>query len=220
MPRFARAMTVFAAVSACAAVVGCASEPVGPSFMEVDRARYDVAFDAACAVAREEGLVPEITDRRAGSIETQALTAGSLLEPWAWTDLTATEVVEGTFGFERRRARFEFVASGFRPQPPEGTTPLAGPVLPGSERGSGANVPAIEGPLELRVSVSVERQFRPGYQGPAYTRGLGSFSTDVTVKDDGRAPRDRSTWTPISRDERLERMLITRIAERLAPPLK
>lgn len=194
---------------------GCASDSKGPDFLPVAQDRYDLVFDAACEVARSEGLVPEITDRRAGSIETQARTAGSVIEPWAWKDLTASEVVEGTFGFERRRARFEFVPAGFKPVPPEGTSPLAGPVLPGSERGTGADVARSRNDLELRVSVSIERQFRPGYQGPAYTRSLGTFATDVTVKDDPRAPRDRSLWTPVARDERLERLLLERIAARL-----
>ncbi|MFM7261876.1 MAG: hypothetical protein ACKO3W_14880 [bacterium] len=227
---------------ACAGAVwllgGCATESNGPDFLPVASSQYERVFDAACEVARGEGLIPEITDRRAGSIETQPRIAGSALEPWAWQDLTASEVVEGTFGFERRRARFEFVPAGFRPVPPEGTSPLAGPVLPGSSRGSGADVmqpqgdrrqgdqkqgdqkqgDQKQGELELRVSVSVERQFRPGYQGPAYTRALGSFATDVTVKDDPRALRDRSLWTPVARDERLERLLLERIAARVAVP--
>jgi hypothetical protein len=204
------------ALPAMLLATGCATVTEGPEFVPVQQGSYERAFDAACAVAREEGLIPEITDRRAGSIETQPRTAGSLLEPWAWQDLTASEVVEGTFGFERRRARFEFVPAGFRPIPPEATAPLAGPILPGSSRGTGADVASATGDLELRVSVSVERQFRPGYQGPAYTRSLGSFSTDVTRKDDPRAPRDLSMWTPISRDERLERILLERVAAKLA----
>jgi hypothetical protein len=93
-------------------------------------------------------------------------------------------------------------------------------VLPGSSRGTGTDIPNAIGDLELRVSVSVERQFRPGYQGPAYTRSLGRFSTDVTTKDDPLAPRDRSNWTPIARDERLERVLIDRIAAKLSTTVK
>jgi hypothetical protein len=143
-----------------------------------------------------------------------------VIEPWAWGEMTADDVVEGTFGFERRRARFEFVPAGFRPTAPEGTAPLAGPILPGSERGQGSDVARATGELEVRVSVSVERQFRPGYQGGAYTRALGSYSRDTTMKDDPTTPRDRSTWTAVARDERMERTLIDRLAKRLAdaPP--
>ena len=207
----------FAAISSISAVIaGCASEPKGPTFVAVERSRYEATFDAVCAVAREEGLVPEVLDRRAGGIDTAPKHAGSLIEPWAWKDLTASEVVEGTFGFERRRAHFEFVEVGFRPSAPEGTAPLAGPVRPGSERGQGTDIASSEAGLELRVSVSVERQFRPGYQGPAYTRSLGSFSKDVTTPDDPLAPRDRSNWTAIARDERLERLLLARVAQKLA----
>ena len=203
-----------------AVISGCAHEPTGLGFITVERGSYELAFDAACEVSREEGLVPQILDRRAGSIDTGVKSAGSVMEPWAWQDLTAADVVEATFGFERRRAHFEFIEVGFRPLAPEGTAPLAGPVLPGSSRGTGTDVPNAIGNLELRVSVSVERQFRPGYQGPAYTRSLGRFSTDVTTKDDPLAPRDRSNWTPIARDERLERVLIDRIAAKLSTTVK
>jgi hypothetical protein len=205
---------------------GCASPATGPSYLSVPRAQYEQAFLAACEVARSEGLVPEIADRQTGTISTEPRPAGSALEPWTWRELTASDVVAGTFGYERRRASFEFVPAGFKPLPGAGSAdssaPLAGPVLPGSERRVGTGLgadgsPSATGDLELRVSVSVERQFRPGYQGTAYTRALGSFCRDVTVEEEDPAPaRDRSIWTPVARDERLERALIARIAERLA----
>jgi hypothetical protein len=147
-----------------------------------------------------------------------------VVEPWTWQQLTASDVVAGTFGFERRRATFEFVPVGFTPQSAAtsaGSAPLAGAVLPGSERGSGADLSSStrgegDGLLELRVSVSVERQFRPGYQGTAYTRALGSFSRDVTdEKAESPVARDRTSWTPVARDERLERALIAQIQSRL-----
>jgi hypothetical protein len=100
------------ALPAMLLATGCATVTEGPEFVPVQQGSYERAFDAACAVAREEGLIPEITDRRAGSIETQPRTAGSLLEPWAWQDLTASEVVEGTFGFERRRALALAISAG------------------------------------------------------------------------------------------------------------
>ncbi len=197
-------------------MTGCAHEPTGPGFVTVDRAHYQLAFDVASEVAREEGLVPQVVDRRTGSIDTGVLFAGSVMEPWAWQQLTAADVVEGTFGFERRRAHFEFIEVGFRPVAAESTAPLAGPVLPGSSRAQSTDIPSGTGELELRVSVSVERQFRPGAQSSAYTRALSSFSKEVTTVDDPAAPRDQITWTPIARDERLERELIDRIAAALA----
>ena len=224
-PARRRVVGVLAAVLAVSSVGGCASNPSGPAYLTVPHAQYDRVFDAACAAARDEGFVPEVADRQAGAIESSPKFAGSAIEPWAWSEMTAGEVVEGTFGFERRRARFEFVPAGFRPSAPEGTAPLAGPILPGSERGQGTNLPragssAPGGELEVRVSVSVERQFRPGYQGGAYTRALGSYSRDTTTKDDPTTPRDRSTWTAVARDERMERVLIERLSKRLreAPP--
>jgi hypothetical protein len=213
----ARILAFLALILATALAGGCAGPAEGPTFLTVPRAQYQLAFDAACEVARAEGLVPELADRQAGAVSTGPLHAGSLLEPWAWPDLTASDVIEGTFGFERRRAHFEFVPTGFKPAAPQGTGPLAGAVLPGSERGTGTDLSradtAGDGPLELRVTVSVERQFRPGYQGAAYTRALGSYWRDTT---EGDAKGDsESTWTPIARDERFERLLLARIAERV-----
>ena len=228
-----------ATIAAAALLGGCASPSTGPAYLSVPRAQYAEVFDAACDAARAEGLTPELADRQSGVISTQPRAAGSVIEPWTWQDLTASDVIEATFGFERRRAYFEFVPAGFRPVAPEGSAPLAGPVLPGSERevapalaveGDGvgsetarasSTVPGADGgALELRVSVSVERQFRPGYQGTAYTRALGSYARELPPARGGSAERpasqDRSTWTPVARDERLERALIARIAERIA----
>ncbi len=225
-PARRRAAGVCAAILAVLPVIGCASSPSGPSYLSVPHAQYERAFDAACAAARDEGFVPEVVDRNAGAIESAPKFAGSAIEPWTWGEMTAGDVVEGTFGFERRRARFEFVPAGFRPAAPEGTAPLAGPILPGSERGKRSDLTRAEddlevgvpqvGDLEVRVSVSVERQFRPGYQGGAYTRALGSYSRDTTTKDDPTTPRDRSTWTAVARDERMERVLIERMSKLLA----
>ena len=215
-PVLARSARAVPAILAVSSAIGCASDATGPTFLTVPHAQYEQVFDAACEAVRAEGFVPEVADRNAGAIETEPRFAGSLIEPWAWSDMKADEVVEGTFGFERRRVRVEFVPSGFRPAGPEGTAPLAGPILPGSQRGSGADVTRTAEDLEVRVSVSVERQFRPGYQGSPYTRALGSYSTDVTIKDDPETPRDRSTWTAVGRDERLERLLIERLSKRIA----
>ncbi len=200
---------------------GCASPQPGASYMTVERSDYPRAFDAASEAARAEGLVPELSDRETGRLSTAAREAGSLIEPWTWGDLTASDLVSGTLGFERRRAHFEFIPVGFRPTAAGSDAPLSGPVLPGSERAVGMNLAdgsgEDEGALELRVTVSIERRFRPGYQGNPYTRALGSFSRDEMVtEDEALAARDRSVWTPVARDERLERVLIARIADRLA----
>lgn len=195
---------------------GCASDPSGPAFLNLPHAQYERAFLAACDVARAEGLAPELMDRRAGTIETAPRFVGSALEPWTFGDQTASDVVEGTFGFERRRARFEFMPAGARQQTPDVGAPLAGPILPGSQRGEGADLTRVTGEIEVRVSVSVERQFRPGYQGGAYTRALGSYWRPAPSKGEAAPARDRSMWSAVARDERLERRLVERLAAALA----
>lgn len=184
--------------------------------MQVPRSEYQRAFDAACLVAREHGLTPETVDRQTGTIETQPRLAGSYVEPWAWQAQSAEDTLEGTLGFERRRARFEFVPIGFRASTPPAAAPLAGPVLPGSERGDPADLHRAPGDLELRVSVSVERQFRPGAQGSAWTRSGGSFWRDTSLDVDRDTPRDLSTWTPVARDESLERILLAEVERAMA----
>ena len=213
-PRASRVPALLALIAACHGLTGCAPAVRGPASLSVTGAQYQAAFDAACQAARAEGLVPELADRQSGEVATSATIAGSLLEPWTWGRLTANEVVEGTFGFERRRAYFEFIPSVAESTPAAANpAPLVGPILPGSERGQGTDLTRLSGPFELRVSVSVERQFRPGYQGPAYTRALGSYWRDMT---DPEAGGDAVTWTPVARDERLERLLLSRVAETLS----
>jgi len=223
MQRWSAFPAVCSVIAACA---GCAGDPAATSpgvqsFVVVPRARYDAAFEAACQAARAERLVPEIADRETGSIATAPRPAGSIAEPWTWHELTASEVVEGTLAFERRRAHFEFVPTGFRPDGTDVEAPLAGPVLPGSDRARSARATGTEtnqgGEFELRVSVSIERQFRPGYQGSSYTRSLSGFSRDAEPGGEAAdSLRDRSLWTPVARDERLERVLVARISELLA----
>ena len=163
--------------SVIAACAGCASDPAetaggATSYIVVPQSRYAEAFDAACAAAREERLMPEVADRQSGTISTTPRPAGSVAEPWTWHELTASELVEGTLAFERRRAHFEFVPTGFRPAGVDAAAPLPGPSLPGAPRGESTTLSTNGGELELRVSVAVERQFRPGQQGSPYTRSM------------------------------------------------
>jgi hypothetical protein len=215
-PAAARLVAAWIASATIAGLVGCASTPTGPSYLEVARPNYDRAFDEACKVARDFGLVPEIVDRESGTIETQPRLAGSAVEPWAWKAQSGGDIVEGTLAFERRRARFEFVPAGFRAATPESAAPLAGPVTPGSERREAFDRARGAGDLELRVSVSVERQFRPGAQGSAWTRAGGSYWRDASLDIDRNTPRDLSTWTPVARDEKFERLLLAEVEKALA----
>lgn len=212
-----------AGITALASLCGCASDPGGASYLELEGRRYAEVLTIACEVLREEGLDPESVDERTGRIESAPRFAPSLFEPWGFGEVTAAEAVEGTFAFERRRARVEFmpVAGTGAPAPVDAGAPLVGPVLPGADRTGPADLAealamAEAGALEMRVTVSVERQFRPGRQSSPYTRALGGFSRDTTISDEPGTPRDRSVWTPVARDERLERALVEAISRRVA----
>jgi hypothetical protein len=204
-----------------ASLCGCASTPVGPGHLAVEGDRYEDAFAAACEVLRAQGLAPEVVDGRTGRIETGPRYAPSLVEPWGWGEVTASEALEGTLAFERRRARVEFMSAAGGPLAPDAAAPLVGPLLPGADREGPADLAEslartpVEA-LEMRVTVSVERQFRPGKQSSPYTRAFGGYARDVTTPDPPGAPRDRSVWTPVARDERLERAIVAEIERRLA----
>ncbi|MFM1824243.1 MAG: hypothetical protein RI967_2509, partial [Planctomycetota bacterium] len=169
-----------AGLAAVTGLCGCASDPTGASYLELEGDRYAEVLSIACEVLREEGLDPESVDERTGRIESAPRFAPSLFEPWGYGEVTAAEAVEGTFAFERRRARVEFmpVAASVSQVSADTGAPLVGPILPGADRTGPADLAealATEraGALEMRVTVSVERQFRPGKQSSPYTRALG-----------------------------------------------
>ena len=226
-------LAAFAGLVALTNLCSCAPDPGGASYLELEGARYAEVLTIACEVLREEGLDPESVDERTGRIESSPRFAPSLFEPWGFGEVTAAEAVEGTFAFERRRARVEFMPVAVSVAPASAPTgsvptgsvdagaPLVGPILPGADRTGPADLAealamAEVGALEMRVTVSVERQFRPGKQSSPYTRALGGFARDTTVADEPGTPRDRSVWTPVARDERLERALVEAIARRVS----
>ncbi len=210
--------TVHAAIAipalACAA---CSSQPE-PAMLAFGRADYDRAFDAALEAARADGLDPVVADRALGVIETDARSAGSLLEPWRTDNAGLEDGFAHTVNFERRRARFEFVPESFAaPVPKEGER-SQGPALPGSDRAeSRFDLTRWNGQIELRTWVYVDRAFRPNQQIGRWTLGQTRYATDP---GDAPEPEDESTrapteWTPIGRDVPYERRLTARVRELL-----
>ena len=188
---------------------GCAPEQV-PSVVELTRAEYDRAFDAALEVARRDGLEPVVVDRSLGVIETDARPAGSLLEPWRGDNAGLQDGVAHTVNFERRRARFEFVPEPFTVPVPDVSRTSAGAALPGSDRAEDrVDLLTQQGPVQLRTFVTIDREFVPNQQVGRWTLGETRTSVDPTQ---ARAPGDASTasptrWTPVGRDVQYERRL-------------
>lgn len=192
--------------------------PVG--VYELDGTAYARTFDEVVSLLQDEGFAIAIRDRDGGVVESRPAIAGSLIEPWNWPGGDLGAALENTASFQRRRIRFEFLPVGFSPAPPAGEGALIGPRVPGSEDPAGARAIDLadhEGPIELRVWVYVERAFTPHLQRSTWTLTRTSFASDPLAgrgAGDGTT-RDRSIWTPIGRDESMERIQLAKVRERL-----
>ena len=194
-----------AITTCCVLATGCTTAPEGPAFLTIDAARYSEAFDAAMAASRANDMSPSLRDRRLGVIDTEPSIAGSVIEPWRSANDSLSEAWENTLVFQRRRARFEFTPASFRE--PQGT---GGPDLLGVA-GSPLDLTTYQGPVELRVSVIVERSFTPGIRRDTWSsRGV----TRTVILRPVSSPRTPTTpfWTPVTRDTAFERRLLAEVA--------
>lgn len=196
---------------------GCASS-VGPDVVAVESGRYSEAFDAAVEAARRDGLQPVLRDRRAGVIETDTRTAGSVLEPWRIDNASFAQGLENTVGLQRRRARFEVVPAGFSPTVTEAHDESANASDPLMAHDIDLSVNG--GQLELRVWVYIERANAPGVRRGTWTRhSTTTTTTDLESRagDGARSARENSTvWHTVARDTAYERRLLERVQNLLA----
>jgi hypothetical protein len=230
MSRRRRAGSLLAACAVVLSIVGCdTGEPAAGSLAgdvpvgvyELDKAAYATAFDEVVALLQDEGFAIAIRDRDGGVVESRPAIAGSLIEPWNWPGGDIGAALDNTVSFQRRRIRFEFLPVGFRPARPPGDGALIGPRVPSSPDPAGAraiDLASHDGPIELRVWVYIERAFTPHLQRSTWTLTRTTFASDPLAErgaGDGTT-RDRSIWTPIGRDESMERIQLAKVRERLA----
>jgi hypothetical protein len=215
----------FAAIAAYAALLtllpACNSMN-GPDVITLTSRDYPAAFDACLDQARDVGMPAVLSDRSIGIIETKPRHIGSFMEPWRLDSSGLEQTAGSTIQFERRRVRFEFVPVGFTLPPPRVEGALTGANVPGS-------VPAerrfdlehYEGAIELRTWVYVERGFTPGLKPGVWSLSLTTTWTDTVTNmpaDGGRndtTTRSPTQWTPIARDEAMERTLMERVQEQM-----
>ncbi len=198
-----------AILSLLAILSGCATAK-GPQVIAVSAAQYAVAFDAATAAARSDGMAPAMRDRRSGIIETETQPTGTILEPWRLDNASIGQGLENTVAQQRRRARFEFTPAGFSPTPAEGDQPLSGPdVVPLDEL---PDLTQVQGDLELRCWVYVERANTPGVRRGTWSRR--STTTTVLVAPEGESSSNLF-WTPVARDTAYERRLLAVVQQAL-----
>lgn len=198
-----------ALLAVAAAMSGCAGN-AGPEMMTINAAQYDAAFGAAIDAARAQGMAAGLRDRRAGVIETEPAIASSLLEPWHADNASFDQAVENTIAFQRRRARFEFVPAGSASAAPaSAASNQPGGVLELSSAVPSPDLTQHQGPIELRVSVVVERSYEPGIRHNVWSRRAMTVSR--IVADDLADQLPSQYWTPVERDEAMERRLLAAV---------
>jgi hypothetical protein len=218
---------VVAAMTLAGGLPGCASRPSdAPTVLALESASYATTFDAAVALVTDEGMPAVLRDRDGGVIESSPNVSGSLVEPWDWPHGDIGAATESTLNFQRRRVRFEFVPTGFRPRELREDAPLLGTLTPGAADASATDaidLGSYEGPLELRVWVYLERAYTPylqrstwTFQGRTFARNPERAADIANAERDDGSTRDTSVWTPIARDPAFEESILTKLRERLA----
>jgi hypothetical protein len=205
-----RVRRVVIATFAVGIASGCTSS--GPDRLEFRSDRYDQAFDAAGEAVRRQGMPPVLTDRTGGVIEARPRLAGSVLEPWRVDNSDLDQWGSSTLNKERRRVRFEFLPVDFVPPEPTGDAALVGPPLPGSTEGELrlTDLETFDGRVELRVWVYVEREHRTGLRRGTWSRVGRTYATNPmeTISPEDGTTRSPGLWTPVGRDEAMERRLL------------
>ncbi len=203
---------LFIFVFTFAACTGCASTSTGPGVLVIESSNYAAAFDAAASVVRADGMKPAVMDRRGGYIHTDPAAAGSLVEPWKPRASSPRQALENTMTLQRRTARFEFRPAGVEELPNTDVGKLAGPAL---LTGLDVDLTTYEGPIEVRVWVYVDRQYKRGIR-----RGTWSLSTETVTKE---LPADSlweqtpsRFWVPMTRDVARERALLASVLSQLS----
>ena len=203
---------LFIFVFTFAACTGCASTSTGPGVLVIESSNYAAAFDAAASVVRADGMKPAVMDRRGGYIHTDPAAAGSLVEPWKPRASSPRQALENTMTLQRRTARFEFRPAGVEELPNTDVGKLAGPAL---LTGLDVDLTTYEGPIEVRVWVYVDRQYKRGIR-----RGTWSLRAETVTKElppDSLWEQTPSRfWVPMTRDVARERALLASVLLQLS----
>ncbi len=189
---------------------GCSTSN-GPDMLELTSDSYTTAFDAAVQSAKAKGFQPVLLDRRSGTISTEPLIGGSVLEPWKPKGSNPRQSLENTLALQRRTARFEFVPVTHPMDDNDASEQLSGPDLLAP---STIDLTRYEGPIELRVWVYVDRRYTQGKQ--TSTSSFRNTSVSKTLPPDETWEQTPTTfWTPIARDVSKERALLKHVESSL-----
>ena len=197
-------LTLFTTIASC-------STAKGPDMVVLRSQSYASAFDAAVQSAKEEGFQPVFLDRRSGTISTEPLIGGSILEPWKPRGSNPRQSLENTLALQRRTARFEFVPVTAPMGENDASSQLSGPDLLAP---STIDLTTYEGPIELRVWVFVDRHYTQGKQ-VSTSSFRGATVSKTLPADETWEQIPESFWTPIARDVSKERSLLEQVERSL-----
>jgi len=188
----------------------------GPEVISLTSSDYPAIFEACLDQTRDAGMPAVMADRTIGVIESKPRHIGSFVEPWRLDSSGLEQTANATLQFERRRVRFEFVPANLDLPAPAGDRKLTGPMIPGSIPDEKRfDLEHYQGPIELRAWVYIERGFTPGLNPGRWSLALTTTWTDAARGDNRRGAdettRSRTEWTPIARDEAMERTLLARV---------
>lgn len=209
MKSILRKILTLAAGHCALLVIGCQSKQPAVTSISVAPNEYQMAFDAALKESSARGFDATLRDRRRGIIETDAVISPSIFEPWKADAATFDQAVENTASMQRRRIIWEFTP---RTLPSETDAPAPAPdVL--AMRDQIIDITTTADPVDLRVSVVIERASAPGTRPTTWTTRQSSRATVIDPAT-GEA-LDRIYWTPVARDPILESALLTAVKNRL-----
>lgn len=170
---------------------GCTPAQIDPTF-EAPKGQYASAFDAAVETLRDLRFPIDRVDAAAGVITTSSKQSSGLASPWDLEQSTPTQEVEDLLALHTRHVRITF----------ESAAPL-----------SGANANEFNaGPVRGRVEAVVDRRYVRGWRLSSAAVLQSDFTTDTVAASRGQPQQFDA---PLSRDERLEARLASRIRQRL-----
>lgn len=166
-------------------LAGCASSE-GPTTFDVASGQYTRAFDAARDTLRDQFYSIDRVDAEAGVISTFPKESAGLATPWDSDQSSLKQEWEDLAADQRRTIRVVF------------------------ERQPGSQEPALG-----RVTVVVDRRYRPGIRVPAKSVKSASLTRDPALAQRGMWP---AYDVAIEEDRALAARLANEISKRLAAP--
>ncbi len=191
-PRFATLGLLALAPLLFGTLSGCTPAQVDPTF-EAPKGQYATAFDAALETLRDFRFPIDRVDAEAGVITTASKQSSGLASPWDIEQSTPTQEVEDLLALHTRRVRITFESA---------------------TQSAFANPNEFNaGPVRGRVEAVVDRRYIRGWRLSSSAILHSDFTTDTVASSRGQPQQFDA---PLSRDERLEARLASRIRQRLS----